>query len=76
MAVTRADRHRHFQRERIAAAQTPEQRFAAAADWLRSSARKLGNRRDGSAAARDRVLNENADRLITAAEAIDRGEIP
>lgn len=74
MAVTRADRHLHFQRERLAMAQTPEQRFTAAADWFRSSARKLGNRRDGSAAGRDRALNDAADYLVRAAEAMDRGD--
>lgn len=74
MTATRMRRHQHFQQERMALAETPEARLAAACDWLRSSARKLGNRRDGSAGARDRALTEAANMLARIADAIDRGD--
>lgn len=74
MAVTRADRHLHFQRERLAMARTPEQCLAAAFAWFRASAYRAGRRRGGSPSVRDRHLREAANWLAGRAAAIDRSD--
>ena len=80
MSVTRAQRHAHHQGERLAMAVTPEERMSAAFDWCRSSLRRLGRRRAGSAEAqraeralRDRLTREVTVYLERVAEASEKG---